>query len=155
LNVWFKLFPTLELQALFDAPTVRHLKLFMPQYSTFDQLKIKNMIRQDYLFPALGNYAQRCKIFERLLKIQGRIPSLRAFFEDIIFFELYNRAFRGFLPIKFKGFVKNAFMRKYSVSEKRDDIVCVQISEIDFAKHALTNGFFTNKEAARATLLYL
>jgi hypothetical protein len=80
---------------------------------------------------------------------------LRAFFEDTIFFESYSRTFRGLFSVKFKDSVKNAFMRRYLVFEKRDDIVCVQISEIDFAEHALINGFFANKKAARAIFLYL
>ncbi|KAL2808642.1 hypothetical protein BJX63DRAFT_424458 [Aspergillus granulosus] len=79
--------------ALLDTETVVSLETLTPKAS-FDASRISTMMNENKLFPAIHEAATREDIMQRLLSIQGRIPSFATFIDDSKCMEAWVKSLR-------------------------------------------------------------
>jgi hypothetical protein len=97
-----------------DAATVQHLELLAPATSESDQICIEKLMRSRTIFPAISDPRQRERLFLNIKAIDCMIPSLKTFYDNLIFLEPCCKILRQLLdPEMKKKTIRRGFRAVY------------------------------------------
>ena len=114
-----------------DGPTVRALELRAPGSSIFDAETIQRQLRGAQIFGAFSDQ-DRAQIQERLLHFKGLIPSLRAFFRNIYYWEACVDSMRHLVSLTRRDTILTAFERHFTGINQHEGRVVIQVDESNF-----------------------
>lgn len=86
-----------------DTLSVALIEGLYPQISFHDREYIVELIDKNQLFPAITQAQEREDLKIRLLKVEGRLTSLKTLMQDALFLNLPTHALLRLCPRNFKG----------------------------------------------------
>ncbi|KAM5342863.1 hypothetical protein ACJ41O_013829 [Fusarium nematophilum] len=101
-EVWTKIFDGLDqcLQAHLDVHSAGFLQFKAPAWSKVDRQAIRAEMRKGALFQNISDQAQRDRLLENLLRIQGVIPSILTFHENMRYLTIGAKILEHHVEVK-------------------------------------------------------
>ncbi|KAL6242584.1 hypothetical protein RBB50_010230 [Rhinocladiella similis] len=114
-----------------DQATVKALELRAPRYSRQDALLLQGQLLSGQIFGAFSR-EQREEIWRELRSIDGLIPSLFTFFEDIKYLNACSDCLKRLVKLSRRDTVFSALQRKFPYNADADDQSVIEISDSSF-----------------------
>ena len=119
-----------------DNLTVKKLELRAPGSSTDDVKVLRQLMKDDILFSAVKDLERRQSILNNLLAIDGLIPSLYTFFEDLKFLKAPERIVRSLIKPPFEDSLREMIKPYFLDTNQSPGVIYFQDSETTFKSGA-------------------
>lgn len=125
-----------------DNLTVQALQLRAPGSSSDDVRVLRRLLEDGILFSKVKDQGKREVIWKNLLSVEGLIPSLYTFFEDLKFLKGPEKIIRYLIEPPFKDSLREMIEQQYSDTNQSSDIIYFQDTEatLKSAKAAPAEG---------------
>lgn len=124
-----------------DPLSVNLIEGLYPQISLHDQEYIVELIDRNRLFPAITKVEDRENLKIRLLKVEGRLTTLKTLMQDALFLNLPTHALLRLCPRNFKGSLLAVMHRQWNSITPRQAYE-IQTSEHSFKTLPNSQGTF-------------
>ena len=114
-----------------DKRTVQALELRAPGSSTTDAETIKRQLQAAEIFSAFSDQ-ERSEILNRLLQCRGLIPSLRAFFRNLCYWEACVDSMRHLVTPRCRDTILTALEGHFTGINQQEGQVVIQVNESNF-----------------------
>ena len=111
-----------------DQVTVRALELRAPRYSRQDALVLEGQLLSGQIFSAFSR-DEREDIWHELCSIDGLVPSLFTFFEDVKYLNACADCLKRLVKLSRRDTVSNALKRKFPLTNDADGQSVVEVAE--------------------------
>jgi len=114
-----------------DQATVKALELKAPRLSTLDAKVLRGQVLGGEIFGAFGEQ-ERVAIWGRLQAVDGLIPSLFTFFEDVKYLEACANCVKRLVSLSPRDTVSTALEKAFCDANQRADRAVIQVTESSF-----------------------
>ena len=114
-----------------DQVTVRALELRAPRYSRRDALLLEGQLLSGQIFSAFSR-VEREEIWRDLSSIDGLIPSLFTFFEDLKYLSACADCLKRLVKLSRRDTIYTALRRKFPPRDDADDQIVIEVAESAF-----------------------
>ncbi|KAK5065433.1 hypothetical protein LTR84_001271 [Exophiala bonariae] len=122
-----------------DQDTVKALELRAPRYSRRESLLLYGQMLSGQIFGAFSR-EEREEIWLDLRSIDGLIPSLFTFFEDLKYLSAPANCLKQLVHVSRRDTLRTAFQRKFAYSEVAEEQSIIEVAESTFSVKAGTMG---------------
>ncbi len=114
-----------------DQATVKALELKAPRLSTLDAKVLRGQVLGGEIFGAFSEQ-ERVAIWGRLQAVDGLIPSLFTFFEDVKYLEACANCVKRLVSLSPRDTVSTALEKAFCDANQRADRAVIQVTESSF-----------------------
>ncbi len=114
-----------------DQATVKALELKAPRLSTLDAKVLRGQVLGGEIFGAFSEQ-ERVAIWGRLQAVDGLIPSLFTFFEDVKYLEACANCVKRLVSLSSRDIVSIALEKAFCDANQRADRTVIQVTESSF-----------------------
>jgi len=114
-----------------DQATVKALELKAPRLSTLDAKVLRGQVLEGEIFGAFSEQ-ERVAIWGRLQAVDGLIPSLFTFFEDVKYLEACANCVKRLVSLSPRDTVFTALEKAFCDTNQRTDRAVIQVTESSF-----------------------
>jgi len=114
-----------------DQATVKALELKAPRLSTLDAKVLRGQVLGGEIFGAFSEQ-ERVAIWGRLQAVDGLIPSLFTFFEDVKYLEACANCVKRLVSLSPRDTVSTALEKAFCDTNQRADRAVIQVTESSF-----------------------
>jgi hypothetical protein len=112
-----------------DNVTIQALQLRAPRSSKNDARVLQQLLENDTLFPTVKDPEKRASIWDNILSIEGLIPSLYTFFEDLKLLRPCAEIIKSLIELPLNGSLREMIEQRFTGCNQSSDTYYYQITE--------------------------